>query len=187
MVRLPACTGLPHRGGISDKTWGAARRSHAAVPQKRPSCRRLPPHMAVAQFGRATVSKTVGWGFKPLPPCYELVAQRQLHLAVNQAVNNLRGFESLPAHVRTTTGSGAVGSAPALGAGGRRSEPGLPDRSSFSGCGSVGRALGPGPRGRRFKSGQPDHLFHAPLAQLVEQLTLNQEVLGPDPRRRTGR
>ena len=78
-----------------------------------------------------------------------------------------------------------LGSAPALGAGGRRFKSCLPDHSkpfevAVSGTrvvvqfGSI-PALGAG--GRRFKSCLPD----ARVAQLVEQLICNQPAVGSSP------
>src|SRR5439155_11648818 len=65
-------------------------------------------------------------------------------------------------------------------------------------CSSVGRAPGCGPGGRGFKSLHSPHVVgrgaaasrsvlrpFGPLAQLVEQLTLNQRVRGSNPRRPT--
>ena len=50
------------------------------------------------------------------------------------------------------------------------------------GMAQFGSALEWGSRGRRFESSYPDHLIeYAPLAQLVEQLTLNQWVQGSSP------
>ena len=51
---------------------------------------------------------------------------------------------------------------------------------------SVGRAPGCDPGRRGFESHRPPHLFlFGPLAQLVEQLTLNQLVVGSIPTRPT--
>ena len=61
--------------------------------------------------GRATVSKTVGWGFEPLSPCpvHGSVAQRQLLLAVNQTAKKPTGVRVPPGPLsRCTTGSSAA-------------------------------------------------------------------------------
>ena len=51
---------------------------------------------------------------------------------------------------------------------------------------SLARAPGLGPGGRRFESCHPDLIkYYAPLAHLVEHLTLNQGVRGSSPRWRT--
>ena len=50
---------------------------------------------------------------------------------------------------------------------------------------SVGRAPGCDPGRRGFESHRPPHLKIGPLAQLVEQLTLNQLVVGSIPTRPT--
>lgn len=55
-------------------------------------------HMAVAQLVEQRSPKPSVGGSSPSRHAQGPVAQRQLHLVVTQVANNLRGFESLPAH-----------------------------------------------------------------------------------------
>ncbi len=56
-------------------------------------------HRAIAQLVERRSPKPQVGGSSPSRPAHGPVAQRQLHLAVNETADNLRGFESLPACV----------------------------------------------------------------------------------------
>ncbi len=81
---------------------------------------------------------------------------------------------------RDTTGIGAVGSARALGARGRRFESAIPD---LSGSSSAGRASPFQGEGREFESRLP--LKQAPVAQRIEQECSKLKVGGSNPSRGT--